>query len=118
MTPNCKAIFVESLANPGGVVTDIEAVATIGMITDVVRTIGGDAVAVSGLMGPGIDPHTYKPRASDITTLGDAEIIFYGGLELEGRMTETFEKIDAGGAIPTIAVAATPSSRAARAQTG
>jgi O-acetylhomoserine (thiol)-lyase len=29
LTPNCKAIFVESLANPGGVVTDIEAVARI-----------------------------------------------------------------------------------------
>lgn len=82
----------------------IAVATTVGMITDVVRIIGGEAVAVSGLMGPGIDPHTYKPRASDITTLGDAEIIFYGGLDLEGRMTETFEKINLGGAIPTIAV--------------
>ena len=82
----------------------IAVATTVGMITDVIRNIGGDTLAVNGLMGPGIDPHTYKPRASDITTLGDAEIIFYGGLELEGRMTETFEKIDLGGAIPTIAV--------------
>ena len=29
LTPKCKAIFVESLANPGGVITDIEAVAKI-----------------------------------------------------------------------------------------
>ncbi|MDB5407750.1 MAG: hypothetical protein JWL84_2662 [Rhodospirillales bacterium] len=29
MTPKCKAIFVESLANPGGVVTDIAAIAAI-----------------------------------------------------------------------------------------
>src|SRR3546814_18762996 len=29
LTPRCKAIFVESLANPGGVVTDIEAVGQI-----------------------------------------------------------------------------------------
>ena len=29
MTPRCKAIFIESLANPGGVVTDIEAAAEI-----------------------------------------------------------------------------------------
>ena len=81
------------------------AIATsVGMITDVVRNIGGDLVAVTGLMGPGIDPHTYKPRASDITTLGDADVIFYGGLSLEGRMIETFEKIHDGGAIPAIAV--------------
>lgn len=82
----------------------IAVATTVGMITDLVRNIGGDLVAVTGLMGPGIDPHTYKPRASDITTLGDADIIFYGGLSLEGRMIETFEKIDEGGAIPAIAV--------------
>jgi O-acetylhomoserine (thiol)-lyase len=29
LTPKCKAIFVESLANPGGVITDLEAVAKI-----------------------------------------------------------------------------------------
>jgi manganese/zinc/iron transport system substrate-binding protein len=81
------------------------AIATsVGMITDVVRNIGGEHVVVSGLMGPGIDPHTYKPRASDITTLGDADIIFYGGLHLEGRMIETFEKINNGGVIPAIPV--------------
>ncbi|MAL80040.1 MAG: O-acetylhomoserine aminocarboxypropyltransferase [Sneathiella sp.] len=29
LTPKCKAIFIESLANPGGIVTDIEAIAKI-----------------------------------------------------------------------------------------
>ncbi|MEH6528110.1 MAG: O-acetylhomoserine aminocarboxypropyltransferase [Sneathiella sp.] len=29
MTPKCKAIFIESLANPGGVMTDIQAIADI-----------------------------------------------------------------------------------------
>ncbi|CCG09035.1 O-acetylhomoserine aminocarboxypropyltransferase [Pararhodospirillum photometricum] len=29
LTPDCKAIFVESLANPGGIVVDLEAVAAI-----------------------------------------------------------------------------------------
>ncbi len=29
LTPNCKAIFVESLANPGGVVSDLEALAAV-----------------------------------------------------------------------------------------
>lgn len=82
----------------------IAIASTVGMITDVVRNIGGEEVAVTGLMGPGIDPHTYKPRASDITTLGDADLIFYGGLSLEGRMIETFEKINDGGAIPAIPV--------------
>ncbi len=29
MTPKCKAVFVESLANPGGIIVDLEAVAAI-----------------------------------------------------------------------------------------
>ncbi len=29
LTPKCKAIFIESLANPGGIVTDIQAIADI-----------------------------------------------------------------------------------------
>jgi manganese/zinc/iron transport system substrate-binding protein len=76
---------------------------TVGMITDVVRSIGAGTVRVSGLMGPGIDPHLYKPSAGDINRLGDAGIIFYGGLHLEGRMVETFEKIEHAGK-PTVAV--------------
>lgn len=94
------------LANRGETAREdgrIAIATTVGMITDVVRNIGGDLVSVRGLMGPGIDPHTYKPRASDITTLGDAELIIYGGLSLEGRMIETFEKIHEGGAIPAVA---------------
>lgn len=74
---------------------------TVGMITDVARNIGGDAADVTGLMGPGIDPHLYKPSAGDIVRLGDAELILYGGLHLEGRMTETFDRIDDK---PTVAV--------------
>jgi manganese/zinc/iron transport system substrate-binding protein len=81
----------------------IAVTTTVGMITDVVRNIGGDAVVASGLMGPGIDPHLYKPSAGDINLLGDADIIFYGGLHLEGRMVETFERIQRAGK-PTVAV--------------
>ncbi len=35
MTPDCKAIFVEALANPGGVVVDLEAVAEIARANDI-----------------------------------------------------------------------------------
>jgi len=81
----------------------ISVTCTVGMITDAVKIIGGDHVEVTGLMGPGIDPHLYKPSAGDIRALGNADIIFYGGLHLEGRMTDTFEKIRMAGK-PTIAV--------------
>jgi manganese/zinc/iron transport system substrate-binding protein len=81
----------------------VKVTATIGMIADVVRNVGGDRVDVTALMGPGVDPHLYKPSASDVQKLEGADILFYGGLELEGRMTDVFVKIARGGK-PTIAV--------------
>lgn len=77
---------------------------TVGMITDVAKNIGGTAFSISGLMGPGVDPHLYKPSAGDIVRLGDADLVLFGGLHLEGRMTETFDTLHQSGTTTTIAV--------------
>lgn len=80
----------------------IRVVTTIGMITDVARTIGGEHVEVAGLMGAGVDPHLYKATESDVSRLLDAQIIFYNGLFLEARMEDVFEQM--AESKPTIAV--------------
>ncbi|WP_348772950.1 zinc ABC transporter substrate-binding protein [Paenibacillus sp. Marseille-P2973] len=80
----------------------IHIVTTIGMITDVVQEIGGEEVKVQGLMGPGVDPHLYKASQGDIQKLDDADMILYGGLHLEGKMQEIFEKLEQRK--PTVAV--------------
>jgi len=71
----------------------IKAVATIGMVADLVRQVGGDRVAVDQLMGPGVDPHLYKPTATDATRLSQADVVFYSGLMLEGRMGDLFARL-------------------------
>jgi manganese/zinc/iron transport system substrate-binding protein len=71
----------------------IRVVTTIGMITNVVERVGGDRVAVQGLMGPGVDPHLYKARAGDVRKLSEAEVIFYNGLHLEAAMGEVLEEM-------------------------
>ncbi len=88
---------------PAGAGDRIRVTATVGMIGDAVATIGGDHVDLTTLMGPGIDPHLYKPSARDIDALGDTDLIVYGGLHLEGRMVDLFEQIRELG-IPTVAV--------------
>jgi manganese/zinc/iron transport system substrate-binding protein len=80
----------------------LRVVTTVGMITDIVENVGKDRVEVKGLMGPGVDPHLYKATASDVKLLDSADIIFYGGLELEGRLTDTFVKM--ARSRPTVAV--------------
>ncbi len=79
------------------------AVSTVGMIRDIVVNVGGDQVESIGLMGPGVDPHLYRATAGDVVKLESADIVFYGGLELEGRMTDIFVKM-ANKGIPTYAV--------------
>lgn len=81
----------------------INVTTTVGMIKDIVLNVGGERVEAVGLMGPGVDPHLYKPSASDVQKLENADVIFYGGLELEGRMTDTFVRIARAGK-PTVAV--------------
>lgn len=68
-------------------------VTTTTMITDLVTQIGGDVITVQGLMGSGVDPHLYKASEGDVTKLTTADIIFYNGLHLEGKLTEVFEKM-------------------------
>lgn len=80
----------------------VKVTATIGMITDVVKEVGGEHVEVTGLMPSGIDPHLYKATQGDIGKLENADIIFYNGLHLEGKMAEILEKI--GEQKPTFAV--------------
>lgn len=81
---------------------EVRVVATTNFISDLVRHVGGDRVHVSALMGPGVDPHLYKATAGDVRDLVDADLILYGGLELEGKMGDVFERI--GEQRPTVAV--------------
>ena len=68
-------------------------VTTTSMITDLVQNIGGDKVAVQGLMGAGVDPHLYKASEGDVSKLFNANMIIYSGLHLEGKLVEVFEKM-------------------------
>lgn len=53
-------------ARPGGRLK-IRVTATVSMVTDLVKQVGGDRVEVSGLMGAGVDPHLYKATAADVS---------------------------------------------------
>jgi manganese/zinc/iron transport system substrate-binding protein len=101
-------LVVACSSNDGSNTNDSEKqglniVATTGMIADMVSEIGGDNVTVKGLMGPGIDPHLYKASAGDVALLSKADVIFYNGLHLEGKMAEIFEQMNKRG-ISTVAV--------------
>lgn len=75
----------------------IKIVATVGMIADIVSSVAGDRAVVTALMGAGVDPHLYKPTRSDIALLNSADVVFYNGLVLEGKMTDALIRVATSG---------------------
>jgi manganese/zinc/iron transport system substrate-binding protein len=43
-------------------------------------------------MKEGVDPHLYQPTAADVRKVLAADLVFASGLNLEGRMTDVFER--------------------------
>lgn len=78
---------------PAAASDGLQIVTTTSMITDITKVIGGDQVAVNGLMGAGIDPHLYVASEGDMGLLQNADVIFYNGLFLEAQMVEILEQI-------------------------
>ncbi|MEO1857567.1 MAG: zinc ABC transporter substrate-binding protein [Rubritalea sp.] len=70
----------------------VRAVATSTMVADMVKVIGGDQVEVTGLMDPTVDPHGYDQTFEDTAAINSADVVFYSGLHLEGRMQDSLEK--------------------------
>jgi manganese/zinc/iron transport system substrate-binding protein len=98
LAAGCGGESVEAGAAEG----KIQATTTTTMITDLVRQIGGERVEVTGLMGPGVDPHLYRASQGDVSALQEADVVFYNGLFLEGQMEDILEKT--GEQKPTVQV--------------
>ncbi len=84
-------------SNTGSTDSTLNVVATTTMLADLSRIIGGKHVSVSGLMGPGIDPHLYQASAGDVTLMQKSDVVVYNGLHLEGKMGEIFESLSGQG---------------------
>ncbi len=81
----------------------IKICCTTGMVAELVRNVGGKRVAVTELMGAGVDPHLYKASPGDVRLLSGADAIFYSGLHLEGKMSDLLARL--GNTKPAVAVA-------------
>jgi ABC-type Zn uptake system ZnuABC Zn-binding protein ZnuA len=80
----------------------LRVIATTSIIGDVVGRIGGDAIELTTLIGPGQDPHSYQPGAADLTAVARADIIFINGWNLEEGLLDDLANISEG--IPLVPV--------------
>ena len=81
----------------------LDVVATTGMIADAAREVGGDLVEVRAIMGPGVDPHSFRQTRSDIVAMTGADLVLWNGWYLEAQM-ESF-LLELGEQKPVVAVA-------------
>lgn len=70
----------------------VQVVTTATMVGDMVEAIGGERVAVDNLMGPGVDPHLYRPSVKDIARVNQTDAVFYVGLFFEELMQEVLRQ--------------------------
>jgi len=69
-------------------------ITTTSMIGDAARgMVDTSQVVVRSLMGPGTDPHLFKPTKNSLDLLSQADVVIANGLHLEGKMQEILEKL-------------------------
>jgi zinc/manganese transport system substrate-binding protein len=75
----------------------LRVVASFSILGDLVTQVGGDAVQVTTLIGPGVDAHTFDPAPADLVALEDADVIFEIGLGFEPWLDRFFASTQPAG---------------------
>tara|TARA_A100001037_G_scaffold99766_1_gene90963 strand:+ start:1977 stop:2954 length:978 start_codon:yes stop_codon:yes gene_type:complete len=83
----------------------LSVVTTTGMIADAVSQVGGNAVEVKSLMGPGVDPHAYRQTRSDIVAMANADLVLRNGLYLEAQLEDFLLDLGENGEVVAVAEA-------------
>jgi ABC-type Zn uptake system ZnuABC Zn-binding protein ZnuA len=71
----------------------LKVVATTSIIGDVVSQVGGEAIELTTLMGPGQDPHSYKPTPRDMAVVSQAQVVMVNGWDLEEALARDLQEI-------------------------
>lgn len=62
----------------------LNVVASFSILGDMVGQIGGDDIALTTIVGPNGDAHSFEPRPSDAKALAQAQLLVVNGLNFEG----------------------------------
>lgn len=88
--------------------TPLPVVATFSILGDIVRQVGGDHVAVTSLVGPDGDAHSYAPTPADARALAGAKVVVVNGLGFEGWMSRLVRSSGTKASLVTASTGVTP----------
>lgn len=81
----CLALALAFLLAAGPAPAEpMPVVASFSILADVVRSIGGERIAVRSLVGPDQDAHIYQPTPADVRSVAAARVVVVNGLGFEG----------------------------------
>ncbi len=86
----------------------LRVLATTSIIGDVVGRVGGEAIALTTLMKPGQDPHSYQPGAADLAQAANAHLIFINGWGLEEALADDLATIGQGAILVPVSAGIQP----------
>tara|TARA_Y100000589_G_scaffold247029_1_gene234973 strand:- start:6308 stop:7240 length:933 start_codon:yes stop_codon:yes gene_type:complete len=90
----------ENSHSPGN--KKIKVICTTGVIADAIQKILPSNFEVTSLMGPGVDPHTYKSKTSEIKTMMNADAIVYNGIHFEANLIDAITEIGKTGFVVSL----------------
>lgn len=79
----------------------LKVVTTTTVFADIVQNVGGDRVAVSSIIPPGVGPEDYEPKPDDAKRLSNANIIVSNGVGLDDFLDKLLASAS-GGATPQL----------------
>lgn len=88
--------------------TPLPVTASFSILADMVRQVGGDHVAVTALVGPDGDAHSYAPTPADARALAAARLVVVNGLGFEGWMTRLVRSSGTRAKVVTASTGVTP----------
>jgi zinc/manganese transport system substrate-binding protein len=78
----------------------LNVVASFSILGDFVKSVGGERVDVTTLVGPDGDVHVYAPAPADARKIADAKLLVINGLGLEGWLPRLLQA--SGGKAPIV----------------
>lgn len=96
------ALIPAFFLSPARAQDKLPVVASFSIIGDMARTIGGDYVSVTTIVGADGDAHVYQPSAADGRKVAQAKLIFVNGLGFEGWLERLLKSTHGAGAVVTL----------------
>ncbi|MBR0988434.1 metal ABC transporter solute-binding protein, Zn/Mn family [Bradyrhizobium liaoningense] len=96
------------IASPLHAADRLNVVASFSILGDFARTIGGDRVNVTTLVGADSDVHVYTPAPSDAKRVAEARLVIVNGLGLEGWLPRLVQSSGSKAQVVTASAGITP----------